>query len=71
MFQHRTVKSFWKAYDALPKSIQKIADKQFVNLANNPKYPSLYFKNFKGKQWSARVTDNYRALGMEVGDTLL
>jgi hypothetical protein len=34
----------------------------------NPQHPSLHFKKV-GEFWSARVTDNYRALAIVKGNT--
>jgi len=64
---HTTLASFWKHYDALPKNIQRLADRQFKQLKTDPFHPSLHFKKVgKRKQlWSARVSISYRALGMD------
>jgi len=64
---HWTLPRFWQAYNKLPKEIQTLADKNYELLKNNPLHPSLHFKKVgKRKQlWSVRITDNYRALGVE------
>ncbi|NUN63887.1 hypothetical protein HCU40_03765 [Pseudanabaena biceps] len=64
---HLTLPRFWQAYNKLPKEIQTLADKNYELLKNNPLHPSLHFKKVgKRKQlWSVRITDNYRALGVE------
>lgn len=64
-FEHNTNPDFWKTYNKLPENIQKQADKQFALLEDNPRHPSLHFKKV-GKVWSARVTDDYRALAISV-----
>ena len=35
---------FWELYGALPKDIQRLADKQFDLFLTNPHHPSLGFK---------------------------
>ena len=64
---HLTLPRFWQVYNKLPKEIQTLADKNYELLKNNPLHPSLHFKKVgKRKQlWSVRITDNYRALGLE------
>ena len=57
----KTLPSFWDGYANLPKDIQRRADKQFALLIENPHHPSLQLKPV-GEFWSARVTDDYRAL---------
>jgi hypothetical protein len=56
---------FWALYDALPKSVREIADKNFQLLKSDPKHPSLHFKRI-GKVWSIRVGKHHRALGHDV-----
>jgi mRNA-degrading endonuclease RelE of RelBE toxin-antitoxin system len=62
-----TLPRFWQAYNKLPKDIQTLADKNYELLKNNPLHPSLHFKKVgkRKKLWSVRITDNYRALGLE------
>ena len=61
---HFTRASFWESYRRLPQEIQDIADKSYGLLRENPRHPSLHLKRI-GQLWSVRVTDNYRALGLE------
>jgi len=58
------------AYEALPLSIKRIADRNYFTLKENPKHPSLHFKK-SGKYWSIRVGMHYRALAVEIEDGLL
>ena len=58
---------FWKAYDGLPDTIRRQADKSFALLKQDPKHPSLHFKKI-GSSWSARVGKGYRALALEIDD---
>ncbi len=67
---HRTSASFWERYDRLPTALQKIADAKFLLLKSNPGHPSLQFK-LVGKHWSARVSQGYRVLAMQVEDGYL
>ena len=67
---HFASPSFWSAYEALPASVQRAADKSYKILKNNPRYPSLHFKKI-GRYWSVRVGIHYRALAVEVEDGLL
>lgn len=65
--RHFAAASFWHEYDALPQSIQRLADKNFNLLKANPKHPSLQFKKV-GLLWSARVGRDYRALATQEAD---
>lgn len=67
---HFSSPSFWSAYDLLPLSIQKIADKNFEILKSDPKHPSLRLKKV-GRYWSVRVGIHYRALAVDVEDGML
>ena len=64
---HHASPDFWAQYDALPKSVRKLADKNYALLKGDPKHPSLRFKKV-GHYWSARIGRNYRALAREVDD---
>lgn len=61
---HRATHSFWNAYAALPKQTQKLADRAFFRLNDNPRHPSLQLKKV-GEVWSARVSIDCRALALE------
>ena len=67
---HFSSPSFWSAYEVLPLSIQKIADKNFEILKSDSKHPSLRLKKV-GRYWSVRVGIHYRALAVGVEDGLL
>jgi plasmid maintenance system killer protein len=69
---HLTLSRFWQAYNKLLKEIQTLADKNY-ELKNNPLHSSLHFKKVgKRKQlWSVRITDNYRALGVEKSEGIV
>ena len=63
---HKTTHRFWTNYQRLPSRIQRLADKQFQLLKDNPNHPSLNFKKLEGYDyWSARITRGYRAVAFE------
>jgi hypothetical protein len=64
---HFASPSFWSAYDSLPASIQRLADRNYEILKDNPNHPFLHFKKI-GRYWSVRVGIHYRALSVEVED---
>jgi len=59
---------FQPLYDALPKDIRELADKNFQLLKSDPKHPSLHFKRIMGDLWSVRVGRKHRALAIEGPD---
>ncbi len=63
--KHTASGRFWALYDALPKTVRSVADKNFQLLKSDPKHPSLHFKRL-GKVWSVRVGEHHRALGHDV-----
>lgn len=67
---HKATKRFWSCLNALPKQVQKIAEKNFKLLKENPRHPSLHFKTI-GKLWSARVGLNHRALAVKTDDDFI
>jgi hypothetical protein len=67
----RASRRFWRLYHELPQRIREAADKQYALWRENPRHGSLHFKSIKENLWSARVTDDYRALATRDGDTWL
>jgi len=67
---HFASPSFWSAYEALPASAKRIADRNYEILKENPKHPSLHLKKIN-QYWYVRVGMRYRALAIEVDDGLL
>jgi len=63
--KHTTSARFWALYEALPKPVQSVADKNFELLKSDPRHPSLHFKRI-GKVWSVRVGEHHRALAHDV-----
>lgn len=58
---HFTTPDFWLLYNALPREVRELADKNYELLKANPGHPSLHFKNIAGL-WSVRIGSHYRAL---------
>jgi len=67
---HYASPSFWSAYELLPLSVRRVADKNYEILKDNSRHPSLHFKKIN-RFWSVRVGVHYRALSVEVDDDLL
>ena len=62
-YLHKTTPRFWECYQRLPSVIQKLADKQFERLKEDPTHPSLRLEKLEGYDyWSVRVTRGYRAV---------
>ncbi len=68
--KHVASAKFWAHYGSLPAEVRATADKNFALLKDNPRHPSLHFKKV-GTLWSARVGDQYRVLGKDVGGGVL
>jgi hypothetical protein len=64
---HYTSSDFWLLYEKLPTEIQKLADKNYELLKENPQHPSLQLKRIE-ELWSVRVGLRYRALGIDATD---
>jgi hypothetical protein len=68
--ESRAVTSFWDGFNKLPAVIQRAAQKQYRLWLDDLRHPSVRFKKV-GNFWSARVTDDFRALGIMDGDTVI
>ncbi len=64
---------FWKLYKALPEDVQRRADKSYALWRINPQAHGLYFKRVGNQQavYSVRIGQEYRALGLLEGDSVL
>jgi len=58
---HRTTSRFWRCFEKLDESVQKVARQNFQLLKRNPRHPSLHFKKV-GKFWSVRAGIAHRAI---------
>ncbi|WP_341735253.1 hypothetical protein [Microcoleus sp. CAWBG640] len=65
-------RSFRTRLESLPASVQEQADKAYALWQENPDHPSLQFKRVSQKQpiYSARVSINYRVLGLLEADRI-
>ena len=68
--RHFTTPDFWKCYEALPKHIRELADKNYALIKQNPWHPSLHLKRVS-QYWSVRVGIHYRAVGVEIEEGIL
>ena len=64
----RATRRFWKLYQELPESIQRLAEKNYALWRKNAQHPSLDFKKLAGRgdRFSVRLGDHYRAVGHKV-----
>lgn len=67
---HHASARFWRAYEALPETVQRLADRSYELLKADPNHPSLRLKRV-GRLWSVRIGLHYRALGVDVEDGIL
>jgi hypothetical protein len=68
----QTVPRFWKLYGNLSAGIQKQAREAYRHFKQDPAHPGLHFHRLEGhpELWSARVTRDYRVVGLQQGDTI-
>jgi hypothetical protein len=64
---------FWRSYAHLPYGLQQRARKAYRLWRADPGHPSLQFKRVDDQEpiFSERITDNFRALGLLEGDTVI
>ena len=65
----RATSAFWSRYHALPPKAQQLADKAYRLWRDNHWHPSLRFKK-TGNYWVARISEDYRAVGIESAGTV-
>ncbi|KAB2639079.1 MAG: hypothetical protein DVB26_07295 [Verrucomicrobia bacterium] len=66
----RATYNYWTLYRQLPVQIRHAALKQYRLWLTDPRHPSIQFKKI-GLYWSARVTADYRALGITEAHTVI
>jgi hypothetical protein len=68
-----TTKRFRKAFSILPDHVKEQAKNAYRQFREDPYHPSLHFKRVHQEKpvYSARISDNYRAVGIKKGDTLI
>lgn len=54
---------FGKQFYHLPQPVQELACKNYLPRLKNARQPSIQFKPFHGRSYSARVGDHCRAVG--------
>ena len=69
----RATLKFWTLYAALPPEVQQQARRVYLLWKANPNHPSLRFKRVDEEEpiYSARVSGDYRVLGVLEGDTVV
>jgi len=67
---HQASAKFWQLYDALPREIRRVADKNFELVKKNPRHPSLHLKKV-GRFWSVRIGAGHRAVAVREGSVLV
>ena len=68
--RHLATPRFWACYRALPAEVRELADRCFELLRQDPRYPSLHFRQVS-QFWSARVGLHYRALAIQHNGNLV
>lgn len=68
--KHFTSPSFWGHFNKQQPEIQKLAEKNFQLLKENPNHPSLHLKKVL-KYYSVRAGIRHRALAVEIKEGLL
>lgn len=66
-------KKFWKAFDKLDETVQKQARASYELFKQEPRHPSLHFKQVHNtlSVYSVRVNLNHRALGIVEDNTVI
>ncbi len=69
----RATRNFWKYYERLPRLEQQRARKAYVIWKQNPASPGLHFKRVNAQEpiYSARVSEDYRVVGLLERDTMV
>ena len=69
----RTTERFRKVFEKLSPPIQEQAKETYRLFEQNPSYPSLRFKKIHKSEdtYSVRISQDYGALGVLEGDTII
>ena len=65
LYEPPTTPDFWEHYNAHPKEVRELADKNYGLLQSETSHLSLHFKRLKDDVWSVRVGRSCRALAFE------
>ena len=68
IYPSRGTAPFWKHYRSLPVAVRELARKNYRLWSENAFHPSLRFKPINPPNWSLRIGDHYRAVGLFEGD---
>jgi len=68
----RVTPEFWTRFNELPGAIRRIAVRKYRLWRIDPAHPSTQFKRLRSREelWSARITQDYRALAYRDGETI-
>ncbi len=61
---------FWKYFEDLPASVQKLAREKYALWKRDPYHPSLRFEERRDGVCVVRIGERYRALGLREGDVI-
>ena len=66
----RATPEFWQLYRDLPNDIQTAARKAYTVFLKNPAHPGLRLERLRSepRAWSVRITRDYRAVALRLGD---
>jgi hypothetical protein len=69
----RATADFWREYDRLPPAVKRSADKAYARFCQQPRQASLRFKALAAppNHYSVRINEQYRAVAVRDGDTLI
>lgn len=66
----KTHRRFWKCFEGLPPSVQRLAREKYALWKEDPYHPSLRFEERRNGIFVVRVGEHYRAIGLREGDTV-
>ena len=66
----KTHPRFWKHFDALPPSVQKLAREKYALWKLDPRHPSLQFEERRDGICVVRIGAHYRSVGVREGDVV-
>ena len=61
---------FWKYFEDLPASVQKLAREKYALWKRDPYHPSLRFEERRSGVCVVRIGEHSRALGLREGDVI-
>jgi hypothetical protein len=69
----RGTEEFWRLYRELPPETKAAARKTYQRFVENPSHPGLRLERLRSdrRAWSVRITRDYRAVALRIGDDWL